>query len=131
DIKRVSSAGTVVQTYDASGEDDWEALTLDPNGASFWAGDASSHHFYRFNINTGAREVGPLTAGSSLGGICVDGGFSAAQPQPQPGTPALASVSPSPGTNTATFTSPNTGAKLTLSLVGLTNTVTLSSRWTL
>src|SRR5206468_7887648 len=50
---------------------------------------------------------------------------------PQPGTPALASVSPSPGTNTATFTSPNTGAKLTLSLVGLTNTVTLSSRWTL
>jgi hypothetical protein len=41
-IKRVKAGGSVVKTYDASGQDDWEALSLDPNGSSFWAGDATT-----------------------------------------------------------------------------------------
>ena len=95
-IKRLNGAGAVIQTYDASGENDWQALTLDTNG-SFWAGDATTHNFYRFNINTGTKEVGPInTSSSSLSGMCVYGGFSAAQPSPQPmQTFTFTSASPS------------------------------------
>lgn len=76
DIKRLSSTGTVIQTYDVPGEDSWFALSLDPNGASFWAGNHESARFYRFNIATGAVEVGPINTGTgsfSLDGICLKG----------------------------------------------------------
>ena len=75
DIKRLSGAAAVVQTYDAPGEDGWTALDLDPNGTSFWAGGAFSGNVYRFNITTGAIEIGPIHAcsggGQCLGGLCV------------------------------------------------------------
>ena len=83
-IKRLNNAGTVVKEYDAAGQNDWRSLNLDPNKSSFWAGDATSGRFYRFNIATGAIEVGPVNIQSgNLSGICVDGGFSAAQASPQ------------------------------------------------
>jgi hypothetical protein len=126
-IKRVASGGTVVKTYDASGQDDWEALSLDPNGTSFWAGDATSHKFYRFNIATGAVEAGPYSTGAnaSLGGICVHGGFSKAQPAP---TTLASGVPLSPATtNTITFTTLS-GATFTASLAGLTSPVTVTVR---
>jgi hypothetical protein len=80
DIKRLNGSGVVVKNYDAAGEDVWFALSLDPNGTSFWAGDAFSGNFYRFNIDSGAMELGPISAASlnfgdttGLGGICVKG----------------------------------------------------------
>jgi hypothetical protein len=73
-IKRVDGAGNVIQSYDAPGEDDWFALSLDPNGTSFWSGSFDTGNFYRFNIASGAVEIGPLATGSSaLFGLCVKG----------------------------------------------------------
>lgn len=73
DIKRLDGAGLVAQTYDAAGENGWFSLNLDPNGTSFWAGDFGSNNIYRFNIVTGAVEVGPVTASGSLFGLCLKG----------------------------------------------------------
>lgn len=81
DIKRLDGTGAVAQTYDVTGENSWFALNLDPNGTSFWAGDFGTNNFYRFNIATGAIEVGPIASGGSLFGLCVKGELTAAQPQ--------------------------------------------------
>jgi hypothetical protein len=115
-IKRVKLGGTVVKTYDASGQDDWEVLSLDPNGGSFWAGDATTHKFYRFNIATGAVEAGPYSTNASLGGICVYGGFSQAQPAPSSPQTAILSLSAATPTATTVFTTGD-GSKLTASLI--------------
>jgi hypothetical protein len=75
-IVRLNGAGMVVQQYDQPGEDIWFALNLDPNGTSFWSGDAGSGNFYRFNIATGAVEVGPINSGAgplNLNGLCLKG----------------------------------------------------------
>src|SRR5437762_5613150 len=75
-IRRLNSLGATVQTYDAPGEDSWSALSLDANATSFWAGNFSSSNFYRFNLATGAIELGPIntaTGPSTLRGICVRG----------------------------------------------------------
>jgi hypothetical protein len=72
DIKRLDGSGTVVQTYDVPIENDWFSMSLDPNGTSFWAG--SAFNFYRFNLATGAIEVGPINTGTGrLGGLCIKG----------------------------------------------------------
>ncbi|MBI4203177.1 MAG: hypothetical protein HY532_08715 [Chloroflexi bacterium] len=73
DIKRLDGAGAVSQIYDIAGEDNWFSLNLDPNGASFWAGDFGTNNFYRFNIATGVVEVGPINSGGALFGICLKG----------------------------------------------------------
>lgn len=76
DVKRLDATGTVIQTYDVDGENSWFALNLDPNGTSFWAGNHESAQFYRFNIATGAVEVGPINTGTgsfSLDAICLKG----------------------------------------------------------
>ncbi len=92
DIKRLDSSGTVVQTYDAPGEDGWFSLNLDPNGTSLWAGDVASTNFYRFNLASGAVEVGPIGTGAAafaLGGLCVKGEFTSQAPEAQPAGPQL------------------------------------------
>jgi uncharacterized repeat protein (TIGR01451 family) len=78
DVKRLNGSGAVVQTYDASGEDSWFSLNLDPDGTSFWAGDFGTNNFYRFNIATGAVEVGPIASGGALFGLCLKGEITAA-----------------------------------------------------
>jgi len=85
DIERLDGAGTVVKTYAVAGEASWFSLNLDPNGTSFWAGDFTTGDFFRFNIATGAVEVGPINTGtgaSTVFGICVKGELTAAQSLP-------------------------------------------------
>ena len=86
-IERLDRSGNIVQTYNATGESKWFAVNLDPNGTSFWSGSATTDNFYRFNIATGAKELGPINIGSSaqdqLTGICVKGELTAA-PTPTP-----------------------------------------------
>jgi YVTN family beta-propeller protein len=85
-IVRLDATGTVVQTYDATctvsdtcptgSEDNWFGLTLDHNGTSFWAMDGVSGDLFRFNITSGAIEVGPISTGATFfsgGGVCVKG----------------------------------------------------------
>ncbi|MBI2443425.1 MAG: hypothetical protein HYV40_05995 [Candidatus Levybacteria bacterium] len=78
DVKRLDGTGAVAQTYDVAGEDGWFSLNLDPNGTSFWAGDFGTNNFYRFNIASGAVEVGPIASGGSLFGLCLKGELTAA-----------------------------------------------------
>jgi len=77
DIKRFDGTGHLAKTYSLAHFSNWVALALDPNGTSFWAGDAKTGKIVRFNINTGAVEVGPTktaAANGALNGICVKGG---------------------------------------------------------
>src|SRR5467141_1118133 len=80
DILRLKADGTVLQTYDVSGENQWFALNLDPNGTSFWSGSFDTGNFYRFNINTGVKELGPINAAGAhkLFGLCLKGELTAA-----------------------------------------------------
>src|SRR5439155_9788575 len=66
------------------GESSWFALNLDPDGTSFWSGSSATNNVYRFNIATGAKELGPINIGprpAELLGICVKGERTAAIPQ--------------------------------------------------
>ena len=85
-IHRVNSSGAVVKTYDfGSGNNNlntWVALGIDPKdvdefGANraFWAGDFATGNVFRFNVETAAVEVGPVTTGvtNALSGICLNG----------------------------------------------------------
>ena len=88
-IKRLDANGNVVQTYDAKGVNTWFALNLDPNGTSFWSADSDTPVFYRFNIQTGKKEVGPIDTGTglfSVFGLCVKGELAGGvTPLPLPG----------------------------------------------
>jgi hypothetical protein len=122
-IKRLNKWGKVVQVYDADSQNDWRSLNLDPNGSSFWAGDATSGKFYRFSIATGAIEVGPVSIQSGkLSGICVNGGFSAAQASPKILSPVVV-TSADP---TATFV--YGGSKFIVTLNGLAVAVNVKLR---
>jgi len=74
DIHRLDTAGSIVQTYDTPNDDGWFALNLDPDGSSFWSADFLTGEFFKFNIASGAVELGPIATGStSLAGLCVFG----------------------------------------------------------
>jgi hypothetical protein len=87
-IKRLDSVGAVVKTYDfGSGSaaiDNWVAVGLDPKdvdelGAdrAFWAGDFATGRVFRFNVSSGAVDVGGITPVSvginALSGMCLNG----------------------------------------------------------
>lgn len=53
DIKRLDGAGNIVRTYDAPGQQGWFALTLDPDGTSFWSASFDTSEVFKFDIATG------------------------------------------------------------------------------
>jgi len=83
-VARLSTAGSTVQLYDSAGEDNWFALSLDPVGSSFWAGDFNTGDIYRFNIASGVIEVGPFP---TCGTACMFG--IAVMPAPPPADVSL------------------------------------------
>ena len=94
-ILHYNSAGQVIQTYSVPGENNWFSLNLDPDGTSFWSGGYISSNVYKFNIQTGAIEAGPIntsTASNTLFGICAKGEITVAQPTPT-STPDITPVS--------------------------------------
>lgn len=54
DALLLSSTGTVLQTYNISGESFLFALNLDPDGTSFWTAGYFTGNIYRVDIATGA-----------------------------------------------------------------------------
>lgn len=74
-IVRLNSAGAVIKTYDAPGEDYWFALNLDPDGKTFWSGHNTTGQVYRFNIDgpSGEPPVFTFDAGTRIAGLAVFG----------------------------------------------------------
>ncbi|HMQ69587.1 MAG TPA: T9SS type A sorting domain-containing protein [Ignavibacteria bacterium] len=74
-IRRFNSAGAEIQTYDATGENSWFALNLDPDGTSFWSADFSTSNVYRIDIATGSviTSFNTGTGSSSVFGLAVAG----------------------------------------------------------
>jgi len=87
----------------------WQALAFAPDGGEFWATNlANNGHLIEFNLS-GGETTGNVfdTAASNDGGqsgVCVVGGFSAAQPTPVMKTFTL---SPANNSNTFQFTTPS------------------------
>jgi hypothetical protein len=112
-IELLNSSGTTIKTYSVTtpfNETNFQVLTLDPNGTSFWAGNPTTNNFYRFNLATGRIEVNAVNTGVGSGpnGLCAYGGFSGAQlpsitlAQNQVVTqPITVAASLTPGTSTA------------------------------
>ena len=46
-ILRLDANGRIVQTYDVPGDNSWFALTLDPDGRSFWSATYMTANFYK------------------------------------------------------------------------------------
>jgi PKD repeat protein len=63
DIVRLDSAGRTISTYNATGENCWVSLTLDPDGTSFWAVDFCSSDIVRFDITSG-NQLAKFNAGT-------------------------------------------------------------------
>jgi len=97
-IKRVDGAGNVIKTYDRAGQDTWFGVALDPDGRSFWAQTSTPGAVFRFNIDSGAVDRGPLPAAGSAFGICVNGTRTAALDN---APPSISVTAPAEG---ATFT---------------------------
>lgn len=102
-VKRYNSAGVVVQTYDVASENSWFALNLDTTPTSFYSGNFATGNYYRFNLATGAVELGPITTvPNNLFGLCVLGEFTVVNPPavspcvPEP-TPVAGDIVGTPG----------------------------------
>jgi len=78
-IKRFNSGGTLIQTYDATGQNGWFALNLDPDGSSFWSGDYGNDKFFKFDISTGniLKTIDTGKGGGNLYGLVVFGEITA------------------------------------------------------
>jgi hypothetical protein len=72
DIKRLDAAGTVVQTFDAPGQEGWFALTLDPDGTSFWSASFDTSEVFKFDIATGnvLVQFNTGTGANTVLGLC-------------------------------------------------------------
>jgi hypothetical protein len=131
-VKLITAANGVItssQIFKFNHESNLQALTLDAFNptTTFWVGDASSNDLIQFNMSTGKNIVTLNTGnGTTLGGVCVDGGFSGAELNSrQVNTQTLAFT---PTNNTQSYTSPITQAVFTATLLGLGNNVTATVR---
>lgn len=127
----VASAGVITsyQIFKFSHEANLQALALDAFSplTTFWAGDASSNDLIQFNMSTGKTIVTLNTGtGTTLGGVCTDGGFSGAELHGRNVTTQAIPVTPA--TNTISATSAFTGAVFTATLPNLQNNTTLTLR---
>jgi len=132
EVKLVTSSGGVTKIKFGSNSN-LQALTLDPSNpaTTFWVGDASTNAFFRFNMATNQTVSLTTGTGTSLGGICVDGGFSAAELSALLNKNNTQTVNLTPDTvgnqvsNTAHFTS-LTGTSFTATFPNLANDVTVT-----
>lgn len=75
DIHRTDATGIITKTYDATGADCLVALSLDPDGQSFWSSDACTSQVYHFDLTTG-NVIETIKANSppnSIFGIAIGG----------------------------------------------------------
>jgi hypothetical protein len=96
-IVRVSAAGSIIQTYNPGSQSDWFAVSLDPDGTSFWAASYTNGNIYKVNIASGSVSTTfaatPAT-GAGLAGLAVfgDGAAQPGYPRPKGATPLRTSL---------------------------------------
>jgi hypothetical protein len=99
DIVRLNANGSVSQFYNPGNENDYFALALDPDGASFWAAGYSSGHIYKVNLangTVGTNFVAPPATDTGLAGLAVygDGPADPGYPHPRGASPLRAPLVP-------------------------------------
>lgn len=77
-VKKLDGTGSVVATYDVTGEDTWFSLSLDPDGLHFWAGNDGTGKFYKFaigspGVDTHVTVVDTGVGSGDLFGLCLKG----------------------------------------------------------
>lgn len=93
DVRHLDSAGNDIGTYDVSGQDNFFALNLDPDGKSFWSGDFGSGQYFKFDIATTGLDNNILAVNTGVGNgslfgltvfgeITQGGGGNGAVPEP-------------------------------------------------
>lgn len=89
EIKRLDNTGSEVWATDYSGQDNWFALNLDPDGKTFWSGDFGTGELHQFSIATGTHLAtidtgvgGGRLYGVSLFGEITQGGGGNVIPEP-------------------------------------------------
>ena len=96
-ILRLNSAGTVVNTFTIPNTSLLFAITLDPDGKTFWTADYLNGEIFHLDISSGTVlghfngfTVGdPLAPGGPLGGLAVFGEITPSNPVPEPATMLL------------------------------------------
>jgi sugar lactone lactonase YvrE len=83
-IVRIDNDGELTSTYDATDEDDWFALTLDPDGHSFWSANYVTGDVVRFEIDTG-KVLTRINTDKKVRGLLVVGERTAALTSELPG----------------------------------------------
>ncbi len=76
-ILRLSKSGSVLQTYDVAGQDNWFALNLNPDGTTFWSADFGTANVHKIDIATGKvlTTFNTGTGSSTVFGLSVFGEF--------------------------------------------------------
>ena len=128
DIVRLNSSGQTVMTYTPGGEQCLYAVTLDPDGTSFWVGDYCSSNIYRFDIASG-KQLTKFNTGTPSGsvfgiaiagtGLNVAGLGNAGNVSASPSSATLASGQSATFTVSFTANSASAGKTLALSCAGL------------
>ncbi len=144
DIRQLDGAGNTVQTYAGlAGEasNNWRAVWLDADGTSFWSVNLATGNLFRFRLvtstTTAAKLAGPIATGATtaddVGGITVEGAFSAAQPAAQTQTLTFTPASASASAEFFDVPACCSGVdpnRITFTLNNLTGTVALTVRFT-
>jgi hypothetical protein len=123
-VLRVNSGGVVTKLAFGK-EKNLQALSLDSSGSNrAWVGDTSSNDFILFDYVAKATIASLNTGTGPLGGVCVDGSFSAAEIAQQ-GTQQIKIKVLSANSSTITF--PNlTGGTFTETFVGIPTNKTIT-----
>lgn len=95
-VTRLNSAGTVLGDYNAPGGNSLIfAVTLDPDGQTFWTADLTTGNIFRYNLNPiNSTPVTTFNSGQFVdtGGILVIGEITVGGPPPGGGGPTLAAA---------------------------------------
>jgi hypothetical protein len=123
----VNSASVVVNKYQFGNDNNLQALSLDSSVSTrAWVGDASSNDFILFDYTTKTK-IATFNTGTGsarlLGGVCVDGSFSAAEVAQQ-GPSQTIHQSVSANSNIVTFTN-LTGGTFNETFTGIPNNKTI------
>jgi hypothetical protein len=108
-VVRLNPNGVIIQTYQPGGSELF-ALSLDPDGTSFWTADLLSHQIWRIDIASGAVLTTFNTGGNPLvlGGLAVVGELTASgEAITATGTTVSATEGTSFNGTVATFSDPD------------------------